>query len=68
VVQGIGWVALPFGEPCPQRCGGLGGEWGAALLPGFSVAADVGPGRKLHVGAAQRDQFCDPKSSLDRDE
>jgi hypothetical protein len=29
------------------------------------VAADVGSGCKLHVGAAQRDQLCDPESGLD---
>src|SRR6266545_439710 len=56
--QGIGRVAVAFGQPCPQRCHGGWGEWRAAFLPGFAVAADVGSGCKLHVGAAQGDQLC----------
>src|SRR5262249_525306 len=61
----IAGLAAEFLKPDTEYSHGLPGQWSAAVLPAFSVAAHVGAAAQMKVLTRKRCQFGETKPGLD---
>ena len=65
--QRITWLACALGQPGPQDGDSIRSQWCYPLLTPLAIATHMCAGAKMHIAAAQSDEFGCSKSGLDRE-